>query len=350
MMICFFFKVEVEDVVAEGLGHLAVEVGEVGVFEGLMDGDSFGGIEDEHLREEVEGELGGGGGEVGGEGVDLSAPLVGAGDDGLFGGVVDGDAIEGVVRGPAEDGDDGRELVLGGVAAEEGLSPQHLREDAADGPDVDGLVVARRFAEKFGRAVPPRDDVLRQLARGVVVDAPGQAEVADRQVAVRVHQQVARLEVPVQHRRRVDVLETAEDLVQKVLVMRVRQGLPRRDDAVEVALHEVRHDVHVREVDRVRRHRDDVLDLDDVLVRPEVTQQLDLAQNPLRVHEVREHVRDLLDRHPLPRHPVVRRAHHTVGPPADRTQVRVPDVDVERVTTQGHRVVLTPERRHIATW
>ncbi len=63
-------------------------------------------------------------------------------------------------------------------------------------------------------AVPPGGHVLCEGARVVVVrvgDA-AQAEVADAQVAVRVEQQVRRLQVAVQHVGRVDVLKTAEDL------------------------------------------------------------------------------------------------------------------------------------------
>ena len=55
-------------------------------------------------------------------------------------------------------------------------------------------------------------NVLRELAR-VVVEAAREPEVADRQVAVRVHEEVRRLEVAVEHVRAVDVLERAQDLV-----------------------------------------------------------------------------------------------------------------------------------------
>ena len=105
--------------------------------------------------------------------------------------------------------------------------------DAPDGPDVDGLVVVLRLAEQLRRAVPARDDVLRELAR-VVVEAPREAEVADGEVAVAVDEQVRRLEVPVEHGRAVDVLEPPQDLVEEVLVVLVRERLAARDDAVEV--------------------------------------------------------------------------------------------------------------------
>ena len=42
-----------------------------------------------------------------------------------------------------------------------------------------------------------------------------------------------------QHRRRVDVLERAEDLVQEVLGVLVGETLPRVDDSVQIRLHEL---------------------------------------------------------------------------------------------------------------
>mmetsp|Transcript_30582 Transcript_30582/g.105689 ORF Transcript_30582/g.105689 Transcript_30582/m.105689 type:complete len:246 (+) Transcript_30582:597-1334(+) len=229
------------------------------------------------------------------------------------------------------------------VPAEKRLAPQHLREDAPHGPHVDGLVVRVRLAEQLGRAVPARDDVFCEFAR-IVVDASSEAKVADGQVAVAVHQQVRGLEVAVKHRGAVDELQTAEDLVEEVLVVLVRQRLPARDDSVQVALHEVGHDVDVGEVDGVRGDGDDVLDLNNVLVQAKVPEQLDLAQDALGVDEVAEHVGDLLDRHLFARGGVVGGAYDAVGPAADGLEVPVPDVDVKLVAAKRHRVVLPPKR------
>ena len=75
--------------------------------------------------------------------------------------------------------------------------------------------------------------------------------------------------------------------------------LARVDDAVEVRLHQVRHDVHVVEVGPVARGDEEVRHADHVLV-VHVPQQPDLAHDAPRVDEVRERVRDLLDRDELP--------------------------------------------------
>lgn len=46
----------------------------------------------------------------------------------------------------------------------------------------------------------------------VPAPSPGEAEVADLEVAVGVQQQVGGLQIPVQHIRRVDVLQTTQQL------------------------------------------------------------------------------------------------------------------------------------------
>ena len=137
------------------------------------------------------------------------------------------------------------------------------------------------------------------------------------------------------------------------------------------------HDVDVAKVDGVRRDRDDVLHLHDVLVAPEMPQQLDLPQDTPRVgaryahtraratgpsppfsrrkdaaralcvDEIREHVRDFFYGHAPARRRIVRRAHDAVGPAADGPQVRVPDVDVKLVAAQRHAVVLSSERHFL---
>ena len=76
--------------------------------------------------------------------------------------------------------------------------------------------------------------------------------------------------------------------------MVVRQWLRRRDDLMQVRVHQLVHDVNVVEaVDRGGAQ--DVLDADDVLV-VEVAQNLDLAKRALRVSQMVERLVDLLDR------------------------------------------------------
>ena len=65
-------------------------------------------------------------------------------------------------------------------------------------------------------------------------------------------------------------------LVKEVLEVLVRERLAGRDNTVKVRLHKVGDNVHVFEIDRVGRERNDVLDRDDILMVLEMAQQLDL--------------------------------------------------------------------------
>jgi hypothetical protein len=100
-------------------------------------------------------------------------------------------------------------------ARENRLPVDELHEDASDGPDIDGGGVVGGVEQQLGRAVPARDHVLRHHV--ALRRRPRQPEVADLEFAVGVQQQVAGLQVTVDHVRRVDELEPAQDLVQEVL-------------------------------------------------------------------------------------------------------------------------------------
>lgn len=119
-----------------------------------------------------------------------------------------------VGRGPDDLGDEPH-LVHVVSPREERRPVDELHEDAADGPDVDGGGVVGGVEQQLGRPVPPRHHVLRHHV--ALRRRPREAEVADLEVAVGVQQQVAGLQVPVDHVRRVDVLEPPQQLVQKVL-------------------------------------------------------------------------------------------------------------------------------------
>ena len=62
--------------------------------------------------------------------------------------------VELVERGRAEDVEYEGELVVVVASGEERLAAQHLCEDAADAPDVDGLGVLLEREHDLGRAVP----------------------------------------------------------------------------------------------------------------------------------------------------------------------------------------------------
>lgn len=166
----------------------------------------------------------------------------------------------------------------------------------------------------FWRAVPSRGDVLGHELLGagsnrisICIKPAREAKVADLQLAVRVHQQIAGLQIAVEDIRTVDVLEATKRLVDKTLEVRIAQGLSRADDRMQVRLHELLVEVHL--VERLRIRNIEVIQAGDVLVAAEMTQEpersvwyvLDFTQCALRQNALREHIRDALDRDALAR-------------------------------------------------
>ena len=241
---------------------------------------------------------------------------------------------------------------------EEGLPAQNLGQDAPHRPDINRARVILAAEQQLRRPVPPRDHVLGHeppLRR-----RPRQAKVAYFQVAVRVQEQVAGLQIAVQHLRGVNVLEPAQDLVQEILAVLVAEALRRSQDLVEVRVHQLVHQVDVVEV-ILGRGTHDVLEQHDVLVL-QPAKELDLAERPSRVRRVVEGVgylefrnaysqsgrtgkqemrgghrggcwpadlTHLLNRHFLAGLRVLRGAHHTVGTLADRFDRNVLHVNLE---------------------
>lgn len=120
-------------------------------------------------------------------------------------------------RGPSPSGSHLVHVVLAG---EQRLPRQQLGKDAADRPDVDRRGVVAAGEQKLWGPVPPCHDV---FGHELLLVGPGarQTKVADLEVAVGVDEEVARLQVPVQHVGRVDEAEPPEDLVDKVLAVLV---------------------------------------------------------------------------------------------------------------------------------
>ena len=137
---------------------------------------------------------------------------------------------------PADELEDLLYLVERGIARENGFSVDELAQDAADRPHVYRFRVLRRTQQDLRRPVPSRGHVLRQHLVGDLlgaVDRPRQPEIGDLRVALRVEQQVARLQIPVDKFPRMHVLERFEELIDdKLLVYLFENAGP--DDYVEI--------------------------------------------------------------------------------------------------------------------
>ena len=107
-------------------------------------------------------------------------------------------------------------MVEGGVAREQGLAQQQLPHYAANAPDISAFFVGLRPQENLGGSVPAGGDFLSEhnvLLRAISGKTPGQAEIANLQMAIGIDEYVAGLEVPVDDLSRVQILHPLEDLV-----------------------------------------------------------------------------------------------------------------------------------------
>jgi hypothetical protein len=93
--------------------------------------------------------------------------------------------------------------------------------------------VVCKAEHNLGCAIPPRRDIFGHeplLLR--LIKPASKSKIANLELAVRVNEQVARLEIAVQHVGRVDVFQTAERLVDEGLEVRVRERLAGADLSV----------------------------------------------------------------------------------------------------------------------
>lgn len=149
------------------------------------------------------------------------------------------------------------QLLDGALRLEEDAPAEQLAEYAAHGPDVHRRRVVARAHQDLRAAVVLGDHLLRHVLRLVGLLHAGQPEVANLQRrertvtrepnssvaagtylqhAIAVHEQIARLDVPVQYPRRVQILESSQNLVQEHFYVIGRQMLRRHDNLVQVWL------------------------------------------------------------------------------------------------------------------
>lgn len=90
------------------------------------------------------------------------------------------------------------------LSREERFSIQHLGEDAARAPDIDLHVILLPGEHDLGGAVISRGNITSHLG---VLDTR-QTEIADLQVAVFINEDVAGLQVSVDHTGGVDIFQS----------------------------------------------------------------------------------------------------------------------------------------------
>ena len=141
-------------------------------------------------------------------------------------------------------------------------------------------------------------------------------EVAYLEFAVLVDKQIAWFEIAMKDVRRVNVLQSSQQLKQEILEMFLAEFLRRVNDPMQVALHQIENDVDIVHRTRSFRRADNLEDRYNVVVL-EMLQDLYLAVRPFCDGYLLEYVRYLLDRDFLVCFLVNGGAHHAVCATAD---------------------------------
>ena len=191
-------------VLRESRGRLP-EFIEKGVLASLVRRESFGGLINEELGDEIDGFR------RGGETENLR-PEVGLdlGEIKVREGAVHG--LDLLAGGSAEDLDDFDQLIDARFAGEQRLSQQELSQNAPGGPDIDARTIIGGSKDELRRSVVPGADVgYIGLGGDQFLGAAPVAEL--EHIGGGVDEQVLRLDVAVANAQRVDVAEGPEELI-----------------------------------------------------------------------------------------------------------------------------------------
>mmetsp|Transcript_60288 Transcript_60288/g.140419 ORF Transcript_60288/g.140419 Transcript_60288/m.140419 type:complete len:344 (+) Transcript_60288:233-1264(+) len=202
--------------------------------------------------------------------------------------------VQFLLHGSAQDTDDLLDLVQVILACKDWLAGYELAEDASNSPNVYGHCVFRRQQHNLRRSVPPCDNIVSPTKTVLCICGKNASEpkVTDLEITILVHQKIRRFQITVHHADAVQVDQASEDLMNKVLVMLLRERLFRIDHLVQVSFHEIGDNVDVLKVRRFGRVH--VEDPNDVFM-VELPQQLHLSQDSFAINKIPERVSDLLD-------------------------------------------------------
>jgi len=144
------------------------------------------------------------------------------------------------------------------------LDTSTLSPVSGEGGDT-GFSVTLEGEHNFWSTVPASGDVFGHVTGvllAIVTIPPCESEIADFEFAVCVHQEITGFKIPMKDICRVDVFQSAEDLVDERLVMCVRERLSGTDYGVKVRFQEF--DVQIHGVEIVSVYDVHVVETDDL--------------------------------------------------------------------------------------
>lgn len=144
----------------------------------------------------------------------------------------------------AKNSDCSFDLVEVVVTREERSSTQELSEDAANGPNIQGVGVVRCIQDNLWRSVPSGHHVLCQRS-GCLLIPTRQSEITNFQIATLIKQEVTWLQVSMDNIGGVNVEAASEQLIHEILTVIVSQVLSRVYDPMHVSLHQICDNINI---------------------------------------------------------------------------------------------------------
>lgn len=131
------------------------------------------------------------------------------------------------------------------LCLEEDATAQQLAKNAAHRPYIHRRRVVASAHQNLRCAIVLGDHLLGHVLGLIRLLDAGQSKVTDLEHAIRVDQQIARLDVAMQDAGRVQIFEAAQDLVQEHLDVVGGQVLWRHDYLVQIRLQQLRYHIAI---------------------------------------------------------------------------------------------------------
>jgi len=126
-----------------------------------------------------------------------------------------------------------------------------------------------------------------------VLDTSSQTKITDLKVTITIEKQITWFKIPMKYVGRVDVFETLEHLIRKILYVIIAQRIFGIYHFMQIRFHKSQYHVQILEIGANRRGNE-VNQAHNIFVM-KVPEKLDFSQNTLCINYIFESLRNLFD-------------------------------------------------------
>mmetsp|Transcript_4134 Transcript_4134/g.6219 ORF Transcript_4134/g.6219 Transcript_4134/m.6219 type:complete len:252 (-) Transcript_4134:107-862(-) len=193
--------------------------------------------------------------------------------------------------------DDAIELVHGRVTWKHWFTTKEFTKNATNRPNINTFGVLGRTKQNFWCAVPARGNIISQHWICCCVkrrNRTREAKISQLEKTLRVEQQVAWLDITMNHFSRMHVFERFEQLIHDVLFVNIFQDVCP-NDSVQIGLHILKNQINVPIIIRLQY----VCQFHDVFMIRQFLQEHNFSKRTLGIGGVLKRVKDLFQRNHL---------------------------------------------------